>query len=165
MAAGMDDFVSKPIDAEGFLRVVSRFMAVELWRDDAEAPSAESGMLDAVELDSARLDAFAGMLSSAKLAQVLNAFLDGMAARLQRIEELALQVDFAAMSREAHDLKGVCANLGVLRLRALAEQLERASQSQDDAEVPRLIGEIRPAAAAAREAIAGWMARRDLAAA
>jgi CheY-like chemotaxis protein len=163
LAAGMDDFISKPIDAEAFLRLVSRFMAADLWSEDepADAPAPAAALAD---LDEAKLDSFARLMPAAKLRTVLDGYLSGAAGRLKRIEELEAQLDFSAMSREAHDLKGVSGNFGAQRLQALAEQLERACAAGDDAEAPRLIGEIRRASITAWDLVGRWMARHGLAA-
>jgi HPt (histidine-containing phosphotransfer) domain-containing protein len=62
---------------------------------------------------------------------------------LQRIEAGAETLDFNAIRREAHDLKSNSGTFGAMRVFVLAEQLERACQSSDDAEVPRLVDGLR----------------------
>jgi two-component system sensor histidine kinase/response regulator len=163
LAAGMDDFISKPIDADAFLRLVSRFMSADLW-DDVDVDEAAPAPAIMPDLDEAKLDSFAKLMPPAKLKAVLDSYLAGATSRMKRIEELEAQLDFAAMSREAHDLKGVSGNFGARRLQALAEQLERACHAGDDAEAPRLIGEIRRASITAWDRIGRWMARQGLAA-
>ena len=158
LEAGMDDFISKPIDAGAFLRVVSRFMVAELWDDEDGDEAAGPALADMPDLDEAKLDSFAKMMPPAKLRAVLDTYLVGASTRLRRLEELVVELDFAGMAREAHDLKGVSGNFGALRLQALAEQLERACQAGDDAEAPRLMGEIRRASTAAWDLVGRWMA-------
>ncbi|HWA60258.1 MAG TPA: response regulator [Caulobacteraceae bacterium] len=162
LEAGMDDFLSKPIDPEAFLRTVSRFMAAELWQEDGDAGPAEPAPEALADLDEAKLDNFARLMPTAKLKAVLDSYLAGARTRLKRIEELERDLDFDAMAREAHDLKGVSGNFGARRLQALAEQLERACRSSDDAEAPRLIGEIRRASVTAWDRVGRWMARQGL---
>jgi len=163
LAAGMDDFVSKPIDPEAFLRSVSRFAAAELWADDgAEEASASPAPSDLPDLDEAKLDNFARLMPAPKLKAVIDSYLTGARGRLLRIEELIGDLDFPGLAREAHDLKGVSGNFGARRLQALAEQLERACQAGDDAEAPRLIGEIRRSSMTAWDQVERWMARVGL---
>ena len=161
LAAGMDDFVSKPIDTEAFLRSVSRFAAAELWEDEAD-DSAAPAPTDLPDLDEAKLENFAKLMPPAKLKAVMDSYLVGARGRLLRIEELVGELDFPALAREAHDLKGVSGNFGAKRLQALAEQLERACQAGDDAEAPRLIGEIRRSSMTAWDQVERWMARTGL---
>jgi PAS domain S-box-containing protein len=162
LEAGMDDFVSKPIDAEAFLRTVSRFAAAELWADDAQAEPASPAPSDLPDLDEAKLDNFAKLMPAPKLRAVIETYLTGARGRLLRIEELIGELDFVGLTREAHDLKGVSGNFGARRLQALAEQLERACQACDDAEAPRLIGEIRRSSMTAWDQVERWMARVGL---
>ncbi|MBS0412437.1 MAG: response regulator, partial [Proteobacteria bacterium] len=75
LAAGMDDFVSKPIDPEAFLRVVSRFAAAELWADDgAGAGEAQPAPGDLPDLDEAKLDNFARLMPAPKLKAVIDSY-------------------------------------------------------------------------------------------
>ncbi len=162
LAAGMDDFVSKPIDAEAFLRTVSRFASAELWEDDDEAPQAAPAPTDLPDLDEAKLDNFLKLMPPAKLRAVIDTYLTGARGRLLRIEGLVGELDFVGLAREAHDLKGVSGNFGARRLQALAEQLERACQAGDDAEAPRLIGEIRRSSMTAWDLVERWMSKVGL---
>ncbi len=156
MAAGMNDFISKPIDAEAFLAVVARFMGAELWDDEDEtAPAAAK--LAVVDVDLAKLDGLARMLPPDRMRKVVESYLDAATGRLERIKGLIGSEDFAALAREAHDLKGTSGNFGALRLQAMAEQLERACLACDDAEAPRLIREISHASELAWSQIRAWL--------
>jgi signal transduction histidine kinase/CheY-like chemotaxis protein len=151
LAAGMNDFISKPIDAEAFLRVVSRYMTVDLWEDDgaAEVPTAAT----TPDMDEARLDGLIAMLPPDRLQRMADSFVDGSEESLRRMDNLIETLDFHALLREAQALKGAAAGMGALRVVSLAEQLERACLSHDDAEVPRLFRALRAACADAREMI------------
>jgi signal transduction histidine kinase/CheY-like chemotaxis protein len=155
LAAGMNDFVSKPIDPEAFLGVVARFMGAELWDDDDSAAPTTAKKADDVDL--AKLAGLARMLPPERMRKVVESYLGAAAERLQRIESLIRTEDFASVAREAHDLKGTSGNFGATRLQALAEQLERACLACDDAEAPRLIGEIGQASHIAWGLIRDWL--------
>ncbi|MGA0604123.1 response regulator [Caulobacter sp. KR2-114] len=163
LAAGMDDFVSKPIEAEAFLRTVSRFTAAELWADDEDAEPAAPAPADLPDLEPEKLESLGRLMPPAKLKAVVESYLAGARGRLLRIEALIGELDFPGLAREAHDLKGVSGNFGARRLQALAEQLERACQACDEAEAPRLIGEIRKSSMAAWDLVERWMALQGLA--
>ena len=160
LGAGMNDFISKPIDPVAFLKVIERYMGAELWGDDDEdiSPAANKKVED---IDVAKLEGLARMLPPERLRKVVESYLDGSRARLGRIEDLVSSGDLASLAREAHDLKGTSGNFGALRLQAMAEQLERACLARDDAEAPRLTGEIRRASMIAWSLVEDWMARSE----
>jgi signal transduction histidine kinase/DNA-binding response OmpR family regulator len=144
IAAGMVEFISKPINPDAFLSVISRFAQAELWleggAEEEEAPEAEP-----LELDDEKLDALAKVLPPDRYNSMLLAYLSNTKASLQRMEAFAEKLDFDALRRDAHDLKSNAGTFGAMRVFKLAEQLERACQAKDDAEVPRLMRDIRTA--------------------
>ncbi len=150
--AGMVEFITKPVNPDTFLAVVARFSSAELWLDgdDAEAAPAQKSV---PELDEEKLDALAKVLPPDRYNGMLLAYLSNTRQTLQRIEAAAQMLDFTAIRREAHDLKSNSGTFGAMRVFALAEQLERACQASDDAEVPRLVGDLHKASQAAWLAI------------
>jgi HPt (histidine-containing phosphotransfer) domain-containing protein len=65
------------------------------------------------------------------------------------MEASAEKLDFEALRRDAHDLKSNSGTFGAMKVCKLSEQLERACRASDDAEVPRLMGDIRATSNAA----------------
>jgi signal transduction histidine kinase/CheY-like chemotaxis protein len=157
LAAGMNDFISKPIDAENFLGVVGRFMGAEFWDDSEVADAAEPAYL--LDVDETKLDALARILPQDRLLKIIDTFMDDTQGRLDHIDLLLETMDFPNTAREAHDLKSASGGFGAQRVQALAAQLERACQSCDDAEAPRLVLEIRKAAQAAADRVDIWVSR------
>ncbi len=148
LEAGMDDFVSKPIDPEGFLKVVGRVLEAAQPGDGAVYEDAVTP--DAPDLDPAQLDGLAKLMPPARLKSVITAYLNAAQGRLQRIEVCERTGDLVEMAREAHDLKGVSGNFGARRLQALAERLERACKDGEGGLVPRIVDDIR------RASITAW---------
>ncbi len=129
LAAGMDDYVSKPFELSDFLRTVARWLGggddagaetEQAWRDE-EAPV----------IDTAHLDALARMMPPARLATILHSAIEGSDGRIARLEALSDAADLDQLGRDAHDLKSVSGNLGARRLQQLAEDLEAACRSGD----------------------------------
>jgi len=145
LEAGMVEFVTKPISPDTFLAVVARFSSAELWLDDDDADEAVPAQAEILELDEEKLDALAKVLPPDRYNGMLLAYLSNTRQTVQRIEAAAKTLDFAAIRREAHDLKSNSGTFGAMRVFALAEQLERACQASDDAEVPRLVGGLHSA--------------------
>ena len=155
LGAGMNDFISKPIDPQAFLGVVSRFMGAELWDDDQRREQVEPTRL--VDVDESKLDALARILSPERLLKIIDNYLDDARGRLDHIEILLETMDFPRTAREAHDLKAASGSFGAQRVQALAAQLERACQCCDDAEAPRLVKEIRRASDIAAGLVDLWV--------
>ena len=157
LGAGMNDFISKPIDPEAFLGVVARFMGAELWEDGHSAD--HSAPAELADVDEAKLDSLARILPPERLLKIIDTYLDDSRGRIDHIEVLLETMDFPGAAREAHDLKAASGSFGAQRVQALAAQLERACQCCDDAEAPRLLGEIRRTSTVATCLVDAWVSR------
>ena len=146
--AGMNDFVSKPLDPDDFLSTVHRFVADEAPAPDREAPAAPAAEFP--DLDDAQLDGLMKLMPAARLRAIVEGFLTAAQSRLQRIEACAASGDMVGMAREAHDLKGVSGNFGARRLQHLADRLEQAAKTFDKDEARVLTQEVR------RASITAW---------
>jgi signal transduction histidine kinase/CheY-like chemotaxis protein len=150
--AGMVEFVTKPINPDTFLAIVARFSSAELWLEDS-GDQTEPAPEESVELDEEKLDALAKVLPPDRYNAMLLAYLSNTRGTLQRIEAAAEKLDFKTIRREVHDLKSNSGTFGAMRVFTLSEQLERACQASDDAEVPRLVEGLHKASQSAWLAI------------
>jgi CheY-like chemotaxis protein len=119
LAAGMDDYLSKPIKADEFGRMVARWLAGA--REKERAPES----LDLEALD--ELKSYDPSL--ALIAELCRLFLEETP---RRIEDLCLAIeagDSARIGFVAHALKGTCWILGARRLGLLAGELEHQGQT------------------------------------
>jgi signal transduction histidine kinase/DNA-binding response OmpR family regulator len=153
LAAGMDAFISKPLDPNDFLEVVKRSIGGRAGAAAAEPATAGAPP----DLDGAQLDGLARLMPPARLRAVVESFLGAARGRLQRIDACLAECDFAALAREAHDLKGVSGNFGARRLQWLAERLERAAKDGDTAQADAVSAEIRHASTIAWDLVARHM--------
>ena len=142
LAAGMTEFLSKPFKPDIFLAMISRFCGADLWlNEEIEDPGAPV----IPDVDESKLDTLASVLPLDRLNNMLLTFLSSTKSRMDRLEVLAADLDFKGLMREVHDLKSNSGTFGAMRACSLAEQLERACQANDDAEVPRLMRDLRRA--------------------
>jgi PAS domain S-box-containing protein len=153
LAAGMDDFVSKPLDPDDFLNTVHRFTAGAESAAERREPSPEFP-----DLDDAQLDGLMRLMPAVRLRAIIESFLTAAQTRLQRIESCASSGDMAAMAREAHDLKGVSGNFGARRLQHLADKLEQAAKASDTQAAKALTREVRRASITAWDLVGRRMA-------
>ena len=123
LAAGMDDYMSKPIKAEELARVLEHWTPSS-WKAD------EGG--DDGALDKSALAGFAEMLGEAgrdRIITLVDMFLDDAVQRLQSLGEALASNNADAMAQEAHALKSSCRYLGAKRMAEICEGLEREGRA------------------------------------
>lgn len=149
LAAGMDDFVGKPIDVGRLRRTLAA------WIDGAAATSREpaadlpAGGTAGTVLEPARLDLLRRIGPDdgwGMLPDVVSAFLDDAEPQLAQLHAAVAAQDSAAVAAQAHRLRG-SANLGAAQL---AEACAALEQSTDSKAVPQLLSAVQGELAAAR---------------
>jgi len=149
LAAGMDDYVSKPVREEELHR------ALEQWLS-ARAPQAPT-------LDPAALEALLGPGASAaaEVAAIVEAFLAQAVEQLAALRVAAARGEAGALAAVAHSLKGSSSALGAQRMAGLCSQLEHAGRSGNLDGVVLITEEL----ADELEAVRGELGRTDTGAA
>ena len=145
VAAGMNDYLAKPLDLTTFHAVLGRWLPASA-ASAAVPPSQTSGIeghepeivpgamagtvADAIDWDDALARA-AG--DESLLRRLLASFRDREADLVQRARALLASGDLVELGRQAHTLKGAAANLGAKSLAAVARSLEGAVATGADA--------------------------------
>ncbi len=150
LEAGMDDYVTKPIDPARLLEVLEKWLfaecAVELSIPPAPAaPAAEAVPAQTpgespdppVFVRERLLDMLAG--DGDAVREVLGQYLESAPEQLARIADCMARGDAAQAGREAHTLKGASANVGAEALAEAARALEAAGREGDLDAVARLL--------------------------
>jgi signal transduction histidine kinase/DNA-binding response OmpR family regulator/HPt (histidine-containing phosphotransfer) domain-containing protein len=138
LAAGMDDFIAKPVTRQALLSMIAAWTVGSVGVPDV------SGVRDAsvasgdtfMDFDRA-LDEFMG--DRVVLLNVLSGFRDQ---GLKQIPALRTAVDKGmtkVVADEAHKIKGGAANLAMDRLAGTASRLEKAARAGDLVDAPALI--------------------------
>jgi PAS domain S-box-containing protein len=120
LAAGMDDYVSKPISPESISEVLRRWIKRPGASLEAEAET-EDG--PSSPLDQSVIEVLWSIDEDGSLLrEVIDTFL-----RIapKRLESLQAASDPAVIERTAHSFLGSCANLGALRMAELCAKLEQ----------------------------------------
>jgi len=160
LAAGMDDYLSKPIQAEALAEKLATWItplpkpgvAVETAN---EPPATEA---PALVLDVQRLKDFLGD-DPELLAELLDVFVTSTAGTLARLAAAIADRDGSAVKALAHEMRGACGNLGAEAMVRLAKRIEQALADGDWAAVDALNDQLGPAFAAVRQAIAALSAK------
>ncbi|MDQ1575381.1 MAG: two-component system, sensor histidine kinase and response regulator, partial [Microbacteriaceae bacterium] len=131
--AGMDDFLTKPVDMSALKHTLTRWVTDEVLpgsdttgdRLDRSEPATEA---DAPVLDSSRLDLLRNLGPAdgrGVLAEAARAFRGEVPASLAALDLALTQRDDGALKGAAHKLKGGAANIGAAGAAALCAQLEK----------------------------------------
>jgi PAS domain S-box-containing protein len=136
LAAGMDDFVAKPIAPDELMRVLLRWIPP---RASATVPMPLAAMPQVRIVDDVQaLDTTSGlrrMMGKRKLyAQMLQRFVDGQHDAAVQVREALAAGDWAGAERCAHTVKGVAATIGATQLPAHAAALEDALRQRGEPE-------------------------------
>ncbi len=138
LAAGMDDYVAKPVQLETLRDVLERRPTLDTatLAPPASPPVAAqtSGVIDAERIrDLGLLEAFDGEPQISEIFQT-----DG-AALILGIQDGLDHADSDRVRRAAHQLKGSSANLGAVALAEAARNIEQAGTAGDLAPVPQAL--------------------------
>jgi CheY-like chemotaxis protein len=123
LAAGMDAYVSKPLQAREFLNVVEG----QASPDGAGEPG--DGQSAAVFDREQTLDRVAG--DRALLKEIVELFLESAPESIDELRRAIAKGDAAALERAAHSLKGAVGNFGARATQAAALRLETMGRTKD----------------------------------
>jgi two-component system sensor histidine kinase/response regulator len=138
-AAGMNDFVSKPIDPDDLWRALAKWIQPRagLGQPPANQPqpsSAGSALEDDLPRHVPGLDTRVGlrhvMGKKALYLSLLRKFVSSQQAGLQPVVQALDAGDTAGAERLTHTLKGLAGNIGASTLQAAMEKLESALREQ-----------------------------------
>jgi len=123
--AGMDDYLSKPLDpAALFSKLSDIASAIKRPLAPVSAPPPPRADVDGIDL--AALDRLRDMIGTAEFRRLLGKFLDEFGSRIDSIGEELRAGNLAMAARQAHDLVSTSGNCGAKRICELARELERA---------------------------------------
>ena len=147
-AAGMDDYVSKPVAMERLIAALRRAVERQAQSSPPAAPAIDATVLDVLDRD----------LGAAAVRDIIDAYLRDSPERIAALQAALAAGDAERVTREAHSLKSSSATVGATELAAIAEQLEHAATPgladgmvQQVAEIARLHAQAAPELEAARE--------------
>ncbi len=168
LAAGMDDYLSKPFTRDQLVALLERWLSgakrgSEMEQETKEAampfdrraePSETSAILDSKALDNIQSLQRPGRPSV--LAKVVGLYLKDAPKRLQALREARATNDTEALRRTAHTLKSSSANVGAEGLATLCNDLENLARNNTLDGSDHLIGEIENIYPAIEEALQAY---------
>ena len=146
LEAGMDDYLSKPIDPRTLARTVAKWLpprGEQAGRGEPRPPAPDPGETVSRAAEPVAFDrsGFVNrMMGDPDLIRaVVEGFLADVPSRLTALAQSFEGSDVPALTREAHSIKGAAANLGAEALRQAAARVEQAGKGGDLDEARRLL--------------------------
>lgn len=151
LAAGMDDFVTKPLDDAALAAALRRAAQVSLPRlPVTPLPKALPAVVEnpvnsetaPPTLDRAALDKFRIPDEPGALDELIDLFVEDLPSRVADIEKAFESKDVAALKSAAHTLKGSASNLGARRLASQCARLEEVLRDMDWDAISGLVAQL-----------------------
>lgn len=143
LAAGMDDYICKPIRVADIQNAIQRWGRERMEHNRSTRPGRQEPSPAEDLIDYTILDEMAEMPSSdgsSMIEELLDLFFEGVPARIAEIRAAAS--DSSRLSFRAHALKSMSLHLGAKRLTAIAEKLEEAGRNGKLDSVPGLLRDL-----------------------
>jgi CheY-like chemotaxis protein/HPt (histidine-containing phosphotransfer) domain-containing protein len=139
MAAGMDDYVSKPVKPEHLQSALSRFSGVRAVEREVR-DTGSVGAIDPRIIASFREMDIEGEESI--LSKLIDVFIENTPRVLGEARAAVARGMSPQLERAAHTLKGSCSNFGAERMRLACEKLEALAREGDLEKADDLIAEV-----------------------
>jgi CheY-like chemotaxis protein len=144
LAAGMDDYLAKPVKREHLDAMLARWIPGQSTPDEQKEPVSSDKQesvyecVDAAMLaDLRQLDVSCGLLST-----LITHYLEEVPTRLATMQDALQQGNAGALARVAHELNGASGNLGVRRMRQLCVELQALGKAKDLTQAGDLLAQL-----------------------
>jgi CheY-like chemotaxis protein len=164
LAAGMDDYLAKPIRPEDIRRVVERWGPVI---QESRAPTPAAAAADPApaapepdpSVDFERLLEFAeGDMTN--LQELVTLYLHQTTQQLNQLRSALAAGNAAEVRRVAHSCAGASATCGMRRITPMLRRMEARAEAGDLSELPRLLAEIEQEFQQIQQQVREWLAAR-----
>jgi len=164
VAAGMNDYVSKPIDSKNLLARLAALPArVPSSPSTGVEPAVPAGdpVPEVQAIDEQKLNELTQYLPVSGVIDLVTLFTAESNGHTMRIKNYLAEQDPQSIAREAHILVSTAGNIGAMHVSSTARALEHACKNGESAEFGRLVGELDRGISAANAAFAAWIAAND----
>ncbi|HEX5344233.1 MAG TPA: response regulator, partial [Duganella sp.] len=155
LAAGMDDYLSKPFTQQALGQTLSRWISLPRMApppaEASEPTPADDTIINLQALDNIR--ALSPGNGDALLERVLQAFLRDTPLHLHTIRQAIAADDAEQLRKAAHSLKSSSANIGASALAQRSKELEQLGRNHTTAGAAPLLADMEHSFQAARQAL------------
>jgi two-component system sensor histidine kinase/response regulator len=144
LAAGMDDFLSKPVNAGELEKLLEKYLAKKHPTPvEKTIPKPVSRPDEAVFV---KPDLMERLLDDSDLFDtVIRGFLEDMPKQIKQLNIFVADVNYSGAGAQAHTIKGAAANISAPRLSRLASEAEQAARENNTDLLVRIIPDIQTA--------------------
>jgi CheY-like chemotaxis protein len=139
LAAGMDDYLSKPFEPEGLALVLQRCIGDAPSPADPAVPVISAAAEQAI---TERLSKLRAYVPPGTVERLLVSFVDDGIACLTDLRAALSSDDEPAVTRAAHSFKGAASTIGATRVGMLCESLEEASREHHLDAAPEILARL-----------------------
>jgi CheY-like chemotaxis protein/HPt (histidine-containing phosphotransfer) domain-containing protein len=142
LAAGMNDYITKPIALKALAEAVNRWRKPG-YREDGNRSADNTGDGKEVSAIFNYASLLERMMGDSKLArEILRTFLEDLPVHIEKLKTTIVSRDKPGIASQAHSLRGAVANIGGDLLSSVAAELERAGTGGDLALVKSSFAEL-----------------------
>jgi PAS domain S-box-containing protein len=147
IAAGMDDYITKPINANHLFAVLKRWLGQTGGRGRKTTTKALSRSRESkADVNvAARLNELRQEFSEEMVVRLIDKFLPDTERRLVALREAVETADAAVVARAAHGLKGSFGNIGSQEAAAICSQMEQEARSGSTASADHMLERLQSA--------------------
>ncbi|MFH1744439.1 MAG: Hpt domain-containing protein, partial [bacterium] len=139
LKAGMDDYISKPVNPREVAEVIEKWLSQPA-QPKPISPASERTEEGAVFDREALLGRLDG--DEAFLDEILRTFMDSAREHIKQLSQAVENNDATNLQRQAHGLKGAAANIMANAIRDVASELEMAAREGNLSEARSLFSKI-----------------------
>jgi len=139
MDAGMDDFLTKPIDAAALAETLTRWLSKTEESEPVETEQNQMPEQDAFSWDEL-LETLGG--DEDLVRELIQLYLEDAPTQVAAIREAVEKGDAGQVQRSGHTLKGASGSVGAKALQATAFEVEGAGKSGNLVSVPGLVSQL-----------------------
>jgi CheY-like chemotaxis protein len=158
LAAGMNDFLTKPYTAQQLYNALLAAVPTTEIKNENESEIENQN----VSFDPARLEQLCDELDRASVTGMAGDFLNEFSERVAEIQSLHVAAQWPELERAAHSLKGLCGTLGISQLAENFRILEMTAKAADVAATSDALNELEKNVAAAENALRAWVEKQKM---
>ncbi len=154
LAAGMDDYISKPFGKDRIAEILTRWLpdnlqvVVEPPKEQSESPAVtvDSEITGTDVIDQKALENIRALQSEGAediLTRIITLFLDDTPKQLEKLHQALRDKDANTVRSIAHSLKSSSASLGALRMSTLLKELEEKGRTNSLVGAPELFVQVK----------------------
>ncbi len=131
LAAGMDDYIAKPVEADMIQLTLKKWLSGDALQSDGNSDEKDTEMPEVLPVFDKTTFGNRLMEDGALMKQVALNFIADMPVQLDKLGALIESEDFVQLAAQAHKIKGAAANMAANQMHALAIDFEQAAKGKD----------------------------------